>query len=123
MPALEGVRRLILGSVQSNAGDLTSARSHYEAAIDEGVRQGDVHASAFASYELGMLICKNATTLQVPYLSRQANHAVFAAIKQAPAACILEKEGARSKQMIEGDDGVIFTTYKVQGALVFLNRI
>ena len=65
MPALEGVRRLILGSVQSNAGDLTSARAHYTAAIDEGVCQGDVHVSAFASYDLGLLICKNASTLQV----------------------------------------------------------
>jgi len=63
VPALEGVRRLILGSVCNNAGDLTSAQSNYLAAIDEGEALGDVHASAFASYELGMLVCKNASTM------------------------------------------------------------
>ena len=65
VPALEGVRRLILGSVCNNAGDLTSAQSNYLAAIDEGEALGDVHASAFASYELGMLVCKNASTMTV----------------------------------------------------------
>ena len=65
VPALEGIRRLILGSVCNNAGDLTSAQSNYLAAIDEGEALGDVHASAFASYELGMLVCKNASTMTV----------------------------------------------------------
>ena len=74
VPALEGVRRLILGSVCNNAGDLTSAQSNYLAAIDEGEALGDVHASAFASYELGMLVCKNASTMTVRIKPQLSTH-------------------------------------------------
>ena len=59
MPSLESVRHLILGSVYSNSGQISKAKLHYLSAIREGEALDDVHASAFASYELGMVLCKN----------------------------------------------------------------
>ena len=59
VPSLESVRHLILGSVYSNSGETTKARMHYVSALKEGELHGDIHTSAFASYELGMLLCKN----------------------------------------------------------------
>ena len=56
---LESVRHLILGSVYSNSGEIAKAKMHYISALREGELQGDVHTSAFASYELGMLLCKS----------------------------------------------------------------
>ena len=59
VPPLESVRHLILGSVYSNSGEIAKAKMHYISALREGELQGDVHTSAFASYELGMLLCKS----------------------------------------------------------------
>ena len=59
VPSLESVRHLILGSVYSNLGETTKAKMHYVSALREGEISGDIHTSAFASYELGMLLCKN----------------------------------------------------------------
>ena len=59
MPNLEGVRQLILGSVYSNMGNLEVAKQCYIKAIKAGEATDDVHTSAFASYELGMTLCRN----------------------------------------------------------------
>ena len=59
VPSLESVRHLILGSVHSNSGETNKARVHYLGALRDGEILGDIHASAFASYELGMLLCRN----------------------------------------------------------------
>ena len=59
VPSLESVRHLILGSVHSNSGETNKARVHYLGALRDGEMLGDIHASAFASYELGMLLCRN----------------------------------------------------------------
>ena len=59
VPSLESVRHLILGSVYSNSGEIAQARTNYLGALREGELLGDVHTSAFASYELGMLLCRN----------------------------------------------------------------
>ncbi len=60
VPALEGVRQLILGSVFSNAGKLEASKQNYVKAIKAGEALDDIHTSAFASYELGMTLCRNA---------------------------------------------------------------
>lgn len=57
--ALEGVRCLILGSIYSSSGQIAEAKAHFLKAIKEGESSGDLHTSAFASYDLGMLLCKN----------------------------------------------------------------
>ena len=59
VPSLESVRHLILGSVHSNSGETNKARVHYLGALRDGEILGDIHAAAFASYELGMLLCRN----------------------------------------------------------------
>ena len=59
VPNLEGVRQLILGSVYSNMGNLEVAKQCYIKAIKAGEATDDVHTSAFASYELGMTLCRN----------------------------------------------------------------
>jgi hypothetical protein len=55
---LEGVRQLILGSVFSNSGHEVRAKDCYLKAIKHGEAGADLHAAAFAAYELGMLLCK-----------------------------------------------------------------
>jgi hypothetical protein len=64
VPSLESVRHLILGSVYSNSEETTKARMHYVNALKEGELNGDIHTSAFAAYELGMLLCKNYETIE-----------------------------------------------------------
>ncbi len=59
VPALEGVRQLILGSVFSNTGHEVRAKECYLQAIRHGECGSDLHTAAFAAYELGMLLCKN----------------------------------------------------------------
>lgn len=58
VPVLEGVRQLILGSVFSNSGHEVRAKDCYLKAIKHGEAGADLHAAAFAAYELGMLLCK-----------------------------------------------------------------
>ena len=58
VPVLEGVRQLILGSVFSNSGHEVRAKDCYLQAIKHGEAGVDLHAAAFAAYELGMLLCK-----------------------------------------------------------------
>jgi len=55
---LESIRQLILGSVFNNNGNESRARECYIAAIKQGESGPDQHAAAFASYELGMILCK-----------------------------------------------------------------
>ncbi|XP_059088961.1 tetratricopeptide repeat protein 39C-like isoform X2 [Tigriopus californicus] len=64
VPALEGVRQLILGSIYSNSGLVLEAKQSYGKAIKQGseVDGGDIHAAAFAAYELGLLLCRTAET-------------------------------------------------------------
>ncbi len=57
VPALEGVRQLILGSVYSNCGEQDKAEVAYGLAMKADDGQ-DTHAAAFAAYELGLLLCR-----------------------------------------------------------------
>lgn len=59
VPVLEGIRQLILGSVFNNGGQEARAKACYLEAIKHGEAGNDLHAAAFAAYELGMLLCKN----------------------------------------------------------------
>ena len=78
MPELEGVRQLILGSVFSNAGKLEAAKQNYIKAIKAGEASDDVHTSAFASYELGMTLCRNVeVSTKVPSFSEYVKVALF----------------------------------------------
>ena len=69
VPSLESVRHLILGSVYSNSGQTSKAKMHYLNALQEGEMSDDVHTSAFASYELGMLLCRNYEVSEVLYIA------------------------------------------------------
>eukprot|EP00095_Tigriopus_kingsejongensis_P011260 snap_masked-scaffold708_size108518-processed-gene-0.10 protein:Tk11260 transcript:snap_masked-scaffold708_size108518-processed-gene-0.10-mRNA-1 annotation:"tetratricopeptide repeat protein 39c" len=64
VPALEGVRQLILGSIYSNSGLVLEAKQSYGKAIKQGGEEegGDIHAAAFAAYELGLLLCRTPET-------------------------------------------------------------
>lgn len=70
VPALEGVRQLILGSIYSNSGLVLEAKQSYGKAIKQGneVDGGDIHAAAFAAYELGLLLCR---TPEVSYTRKE----------------------------------------------------
>jgi hypothetical protein len=73
VPALEGVRQLILGSVFSNGGQEIRAKACYLEAIRHGEACSDVHAAAFAAYELGMLLCRNHEVGQCDQIGRNCN--------------------------------------------------
>ena len=80
MPSLESVRHLILGSVYSNSGETTKARMHYVSALKEGELLGDMHTSAFASYELGMLLCKNYEVTFLTYLIKKVYYLIITSL-------------------------------------------
>ena len=74
MLPLEAVRQLILGSIHGNAGNVDEAKLSYGRAIKQeaavldelaesaggsgGQAGNEVHAAAFAAYELGLLLCR-----------------------------------------------------------------
>lgn len=94
VPALEGVRQLILGSVHANSGHVRRARQCYESAIrrqrsedDDNTISVDTHAAAFAAYELGLLLCRTAevcnnTDTHICIFSNECNRIFFQTRKQ-----------------------------------------
>jgi len=71
-PSLEPVRQLVLGSLNASCGKTAAAEQAYTAAIASLAKPGNSgsgggggsggceerHAAAFASYELGLLLCR-----------------------------------------------------------------
>ncbi|XP_040567969.1 tetratricopeptide repeat protein 39C isoform X2 [Lepeophtheirus salmonis] len=62
VPALEGVRQLILGSLFSDSRQASKAKICFGKAIKDGELVKEYHTSAFAAYELGMVLSKNPST-------------------------------------------------------------